>query len=114
MTRVKRGNIAQRRRKKTFKITKGFRGSSSRLYRPANQKKTKALQFAHRDRQQKKRAFRSVWIARLNSGARGCGTKYSHLINRLKHSQIVINRKLLSQLSIHEEQVFRQMIQELG
>ena len=114
MTRVKRGNVAKKRRKKTFQITKGFCSSSSSLYRTANQQKMKALQFSYRDRQQKKRAFRSVWIARLNSGARICGINYSRLVNRLQNSKILINRKLFSQLAIHEQPFFYQLIQELA
>lgn len=110
MTRVKRGNVAHKRRKKTFELTKGFRGASSKLYRPANQQKIKALQYSYRDRRQKKRLFRALWIARVNGAARLHGRNYNTFIEELKTNKIKINRKIFAQLVIYESQTFSQFI----
>lgn len=113
MTRVKRGNVAQKRRKKVLSITEGFRGSSSRLFRTANQQKMKALQYSYRDRQQRKRTFRLLWIARLNGAVRTHGISYSKFINILKTSQMLINRKILAQLAVYDQLAFKQLIQNI-
>ncbi len=111
MARVKRGNIASKKHKKILKITKGFRGSSSKLFRTANQQKMKALRFSHRDRKQKKRNFRRVWISRMNAAARFYGINYNQLIFSLKKSNIFLNRKILSQLAIYDKNGFDQFVQ---
>lgn len=111
MARVKRGNIASKKHKKILKITKGFRGSSSKLFRTANQKKMKALCFSHRDRRQKKRNFRRVWISRMNAAARYYGINYNEFISSLKKSNIFLNRKILSQLAIYDKNGFEQFVQ---
>ena len=113
MTRVKRGNVAHKRRKKTFKLTEGFRGSSSKLFRTANQQKIKALQYSYRDRRQKKRIFRSLWIARLNGTARLYGTNYNTFIKKLKINKIMVNRKILAQLVLYESQTFSYFVHKL-
>jgi large subunit ribosomal protein L20 len=100
MTRVKRGNVARKRRKKILKLAKGFRGSHSTLFRTANQQVMKALRSAYRDRKKKKRDFRRLWIARINAAARLHGMSYSKLMGNLKKANIEINRKMLAQLAI--------------
>jgi large subunit ribosomal protein L20 len=100
MTRVKRGNVARKRRNKILKIAKGFRGSHSTLFRTANQQVMKALRSAYRDRKKKKRDFRSLWITRINAAAREHGLSYSQLIGNLKKANVQINRKMLAQLAV--------------
>jgi large subunit ribosomal protein L20 len=100
MTRVKRGNVARKRRKKVLKLAKGFRGSHSTLFRTANQQVMKALRSAYRDRKKKKRDFRRLWIARINAAARLHGMSYSKLMGNLKKANIEINRKMLAQLAV--------------
>ncbi len=100
MTRVKRGNVARKRRNKVLKLAKGFRGSHSTLFRTANQQVMKALRSAYRDRKKKKRDFRRLWIARINAASRQHGLSYSQLIGNLKKANVNLNRKMLSQLAI--------------
>ena len=99
MTRVKRGNIARKKHKKTLKITEGFRGSSSVLFRTANQQKMKALRFSYRDRNQRKRQFRTVWITRMNAAVRFYGVNYNEFLHGLKIREISgINLFLFSEV----------------
>ncbi len=114
MTRIKRGNVARKRRSKVLKITDGFRGSSSILFRPANQQKLKALKYAYRDRNQRKRQFRSLWIARMNAAARLHGLNYSELLHSLKKANMLLNRKMLAQLAIRDQEAFGQLVQSLN
>jgi large subunit ribosomal protein L20 len=114
MTRVKRGNIARKRRKKVLKITQGFRGASSILFRTANQQKMKALKYSYRDRNQRKREFRRIWIARMNAAVRTYGLSYSEFLHGLKKSNMFLNRKILSQLAIRDHEAFQQLIQSLN
>lgn len=100
MTRVKRGNVARKRRNKILKIAKGFRGSHSTLFRTANQQVMKALRNAYRDRKKRKRDFRRLWITRINAAARQHGMSYSQLIGNLKKANILLNRKMLAQLAV--------------
>lgn len=109
MTRVKRGYVARKRRKKVLSLTKGFRGSSSILFRPANQRNMKALKYAYRDRRKMKRDFRKLWIARINAATRMSNMTYSTFIHKLKKANIVLNRKLLAQLAVRDQQVFQQL-----
>jgi large subunit ribosomal protein L20 len=111
MTRVKRGNIARKRRKKVLKLTESFRGSSSTLFRTANQQKMKALRYSYRDRNQRKREFRSIWIIRINAAVRNYGISYSSFINGLKKSNIFLNRKIVAQLALRDTQAFHQLLQ---
>lgn len=114
MTRIKRGNVARKRRSKVLKITDGFRGSSSILFRPANQQKLKALKYAYRDRNQRKRQFRSLWIVRMNAAARLYGLNYSELLHSLKKANMLLNRKILAQLAIRDQEAFSQLVQSLN
>ncbi len=100
MTRVKRGNVARKRRKKILKLAKGFRGSHSTLFRTANQQVMKALRSAYRDRKKKKRDFRRLWITRINAAVRLHGMSYSKFIGNLKKAEIEINRKMLAQIAV--------------
>src|SRR6476661_445037 len=110
MVRVKRGNVARKRRKKILKLAKGFRGTHSRLFRIANQQVMKSLTYSYMGRKQNKRKFRQLWITRINSAARINETKYSTLINDLKVSNIFLNRKMLSQLSIVDPTAFTKLV----
>ena len=110
MARVKRGNVARKRRKKILKLAKGFRGSHSRLFRTANQQVMKALRNAYRDRRKRKRDFRRLWIARINAAARLHGMSYSKFIGNLRKADVLINRKMLSQLAILDPQAFEQVL----
>ena len=110
MTRVKRGNVARKRRKQVLNLTQGFRGSSSKLFRTAQQQSMKALRYSYRDRQQRKRQLTELWIARINAAARDSGMNYSNLRNQLKKSQILLNRKILSQVAIRDPQAFQQLL----
>jgi large subunit ribosomal protein L20 len=111
MTRVKRGNVARKHRKKILKLAKGFRGSHSKLYRTANQQVMKALRNSYRDRRKRKRDFRSLWIARINAAARQQGISYSQLIGKLKKADIQINRKMLAQLAVLDPDSFNKVVE---
>ena len=102
MSRVKRGVQAHRRHKKILKLAKGYYGARSRVFRVAKQAVIKAGQYAYRDRRQRKRQFRALWITRINAGARMNGLSYSRLISGLKKSSIEIDRKVLADLAIHD------------
>ncbi len=106
MARVKRGVIARRRHKKILKQAKGYYGARSRVFRVAKQAVIKAGQYAYRDRRQRKRQFRALWIARINAEARNNGLSYSRFINGLKKSSIEIDRKVLADLAVHEKAAF--------
>ncbi len=110
MTRVKRGNVARKRRKKILKLAKGFRGSHSKLFRTANQQVMKALRNAYRDRRKKKRDFRRLWIVRINAAARLQGISYSVLTGKLKKAEIELNRKMLAQLAVLDPEAFNQVV----
>jgi large subunit ribosomal protein L20 len=111
MTRVKRGNVARKRRKKILKLAKGFRGSHSKLFRTANQLVLKALRSAYRDRKRRKRDFRRLWIARINAAARLHGMSYSQLIGNLKKANILLNRKMLAQLAVLDADSFNKVVE---
>ena len=110
MSRVKRGNVARKRRNKILRLAKGFQGSNGSLFRTANQRVMKALCNAYRDRKRRKRDFRRLWIARINAAARVNGISYSKLIGNLKKSDIRLNRKMLSQLAIVDPQNFKAIV----
>ena len=113
MTRIKRGFIARKRRKKVLNLTKGFRGSSSTLFRLANQRKIKALKFAYNDRRKKKRNFRTLWITRINSAVHFYHFNYNQFIFKLKKLKININRKWLAQIAIRDHQSFYKLIKKI-
>jgi large subunit ribosomal protein L20 len=107
--RIKRGYKARRRRKKILKLAKGFRGGRSKLIRTAADAVDKALMYAYRDRRQRKRDFRRLWIARINAAARMNDTTYSRLINGLKKAEVALDRKVLAELAISDPAGFAQI-----
>jgi large subunit ribosomal protein L20 len=109
MVRVKRGNVARKRRKKVLKLARGFRGSHSRLFTAANQQVMKALRYAYRHRRTKKRDFRSLWIVRINAAARLEGLSYSRLIDGLHKTDVRLNRKMLAQLAVLDPAAFAEV-----
>jgi large subunit ribosomal protein L20 len=109
--RVKRGVTAHRRHKKYLKMAKGYIGSGSRLYRTARERVERALCFAFRDRKQKKRDFRRLWIVRINAAARINNMSYSKFIGAMTKAGIGVNRKMLADLAVREPAVFAQIVQ---
>ncbi|WP_147532582.1 50S ribosomal protein L20 [Bacillus marasmi] len=109
MPRVKGGTVTRKRRKKVLKLAKGYFGSKHTLYKVANQQVMKSLQYAFRDRRQKKRDFRKLWITRINAAARINGLSYSRLMHGLKLAGIEVNRKMLADLAISDAQAFAQL-----
>ncbi|KEI72657.1 50S ribosomal protein L20 [Endozoicomonas elysicola] len=112
MARVKRGVIARRRHKKVLKQAKGYYGARSRVFRVAKQAVTKAGQYAYRDRRQRKRQFRALWIARINAGARMNGLSYSRFIAGMKKAAIEVDRKVLADLAVHDKAIFGQLVEK--
>ena len=110
MVRVKRGNVARKRRKKILQLAKGYRGAHSRLFRVANQQVMKALRYSYVGRKQKKRMFRRIWITRINAASRTNGLSYSRLIHNFKKSNIELNRKMLSQIAVLDTPTFNELI----
>lgn len=106
MARVKGGVVARKAHKKVLKAAKGYRGARSRSFRLANQAVIKAGQYAYRDRRQRKRQFRRLWIARINAAARINGMTYSRFINGLSKAGIAVDRKVLSDIAIHDAPAF--------
>ena len=106
MPRVKRGVEANRRHKKILKQAKGYYGARSRVFRVAVQAVTKAGQYAYRDRRVKKRLFRRLWIARINAQSRSEGLAYSRLIDGLSKAGIVLDRRILADLAVHDKPAF--------
>ncbi len=111
MPRVKRGVIARARHKKILKAAKGYRGRRKNVYRVAKQAVMKAGQYAYRDRRQKKRQVRTLWIARINAGARECGLTYSRFMNGLKKAAIEVDRKVLADLAVFDKTAFGQFVE---
>ncbi len=112
MARVKRGVTARKRHKKVLKQAKGYYGARSRVYRVAKQAVIKAGQYAYRDRKQKKRQFRALWIVRINAGARACGLSYSQLINGLKKANVEIDRKMLAEMALFDNASFEKVAEQ--
>jgi large subunit ribosomal protein L20 len=110
MVRVKRGNVARKRRKKILQFAKGYRGAHSRLFRVANQQVMKALRYSYVGRKQKKRTFRKIWITRINAASRLNGLPYSRLIHNFKKSNIELNRKMLAQIAVLDTQTFKELV----
>ena len=110
MVRVKRGNVARKRRKKVLAIASGYRGAHSVLFRVANQQVMKALRYSYIGRKQKKRIFRRIWISRINAASRLNGISYSQAIHKLKKSNIDLNRKMLSQIAILDSSTFQTLV----
>ncbi|MDJ0928123.1 MAG: 50S ribosomal protein L20 [Gammaproteobacteria bacterium] len=106
MARVKRGVVAKARHKRVLKKAKGYYGARSKVFRVANQAVTKAGQYAYRDRRQRKRQFRALWITRINAAARLHGLSYSRFINGLNQAGVEIDRKVLADLAVHDAAAF--------
>ena len=112
MARAKRGFKLRRRHKKILKLAKGYRGSRSKLYRTAVTIVRRALVYAYRDRKVKKREFRALWIQRINAGSRLHGLRYSQFVNGLKKANILLDRKQLSELAIHDAPAFGSLVEK--
>ena len=110
MVRVKRGNVARKRRKKILQLAKGYRGAHSRLFRVANQQVMKALRYSYVGRKQKKRMFRRIWITRINAASRVNGLTYSRVIHNFKKSNIELNRKMLAQIAVLDASTFSELL----
>jgi large subunit ribosomal protein L20 len=109
MPRVKGGTVTRKRRKKVIKLAKGYYGSKHTLYKVANQQVMKSLMYAFRDRRQKKRDFRKLWITRINAAARMNGLSYSRLMHGLKLAGIEVNRKMLAELAVSDSNAFAEL-----
>ncbi len=110
MARVTKSLTAKARHKKVLKSTKGHYGARSRLFKTAKQSNIKSLQYAFRDRKNKKRSFRSLWISRINAASRDLGVSYSKLINGLTKNNISIDRKILSDLAVNDASTFEKIV----
>ena len=110
MVRVKRGNVARKRRNKILRFARSYRGAHSSLFRVANQQVMKALKYSYIGRKQKKRTFRRIWISRINIASRIRGITYNKLINKLNKSNIALNRKMLAQIAVLDSLTFSQIL----
>ena len=112
MARVKRGVVARRRHRKVLNRAKGYYGARRKVYRVAKQAVIKAGQYSYRDRRQRKRDFRSLWITRINAAAREHGLSYSRFINGLKRAEVEIDRKVLADLAVHDKAAFKALAEK--
>jgi large subunit ribosomal protein L20 len=113
MSRVTKSITAKAKHKKVLKATKGHYGARSRLFKTAKQSNIKSLQYAFRDRKNKKRSFRSLWIARINAASREMGVSYSNLMDSLMKKNILLNRKILSDLAISDNPTFKKVVKKV-
>ena len=113
MPRVKRGVTAKARHKKILKLAKGYRGRRKNVYRIAKQAVMKAGQYAYRDRRQRKRQFRTLWIARINAAARELGMTYSTFMNGIKKAGISLDRKILADLAVFDKVAFEKITNQI-
>ena len=111
MPRAKSSVVSRNRHRKILKLAKGYRGSKSKLFRVANQQVMKSLVYAYRDRKNRKRDFRRLWITRINAAARMNGISYSRLMNGLKLAGVDINRKLLADIAVNDTQAFGRLVE---
>ena len=111
MPRVTKSVTAKAKHKKVLNSTKGHYGARSRLYKTAKQSNIKSLQYAFRDRKNRKRNFRSLWVARINAGSRELGVSYSNLISSLSQKNIILNRKILSDIAISDNPTFKKVVE---
>ena len=111
MPRVTKSVTAKAKHKRILSATKGHYGARSRLFKTAKQSNIKSLQYSFRDRKNRKRSFRSLWIARINAGTREMGVSYSRLINGLIKKEIIIDRKILSDLALSDSTTFEKIVQ---
>jgi large subunit ribosomal protein L20 len=107
--RVKRGKTAHKRHKKYLKLAKGYRGGRSKLYRTAREAVERSLCYAYRDRRQKKREFRKLWVIRINAAAREYGLSYNRFINGLSLAGVELNRKVLADMAVNEKAAFARL-----
>jgi len=112
MARIKPGKTTRARHKKILKLAKGYWGGKSKLFRPANETVMKALYYARRDRRQRKRNFRRLWIARINAAARMNGLTYSQFINGLNKAGVQLNRKILADLAVNDAAGFSALVEK--
>lgn len=112
MARIKRATMAHKRRKKVLKLAKGYYGSKSRLFRVAKQAVMKSGQYAYIGRRLKKRDFRRLWITRISAGCRMNGISYSQFMNGLKKADVTLNRKMLSEIAIHDPAAFTALVEK--
>ena len=112
MARVKGAMNTRKRHKKILKLAKGYRGAKSKLFRTANQAVMKSLVYSYIGRKQKKRDFRKLWIARINAAARMNGVSYSKFMNGLKKANITLNRKMLAEIAVSDEQAFKALVEK--
>lgn len=110
MARIKRAVNAVKKRRKVFKLAKGYYGAKSKQYRSASQQVMKSMAYAYVGRKLKKREYRKLWIARINAGARLCGTTYSRMINGLKLAGVDVNRKVLADLAVTDMNAFKELV----
>lgn len=113
MTRIKRGYIARKRRKKTLAFASGSRGAHSKLFRTADQQRIRALVSAHRDRGKRKRDFRRLWITRINAAARNNGVSYNKFIQYLYKRQLLSNRRILAQIAVLDTNCFSTILNKI-
>nr|WDA99159.1 ribosomal protein L20 [Gronococcus sybilensis] len=113
MVRVKRGNVARKRRKKVLRLAKGFRSAHSKLFSAANQQVMKSLKYNYVGRKRKKRELRNLWVVRINATVRQNAMKYSELMHYLKLSNIKLNRKMLASIAILDPEHFTQILQKV-
>lgn len=113
MPRVKRGVQAHARHKKVLRLAKGYSGARSKLFKTAKQAVDKAGQYAYRDRRQRKRQFRALWIARINAGARDNGLSYSRLIDGLNKAEITLDRKILADMAVNDKPAFAGLVDKI-
>ena len=111
MTRVKRSIHARKKRRATLALAKGYRGDASRHYRTAKEAVLKADQYRYRDRRNRKRDFRRLWITRINAAARQEGMSYSQLMNGLKKAEVDVNRKMLADIAVNDPDGFRRFVE---
>ena len=112
MPRVKRGVVARAKHKKILKQAKGFRGARSRVYRVAKQAVIKSLQYAYRDRRNRKRVFRRLWVTRINAATRSHGMSYSRFMHGLKLAEIDLDRKMLAEMAVYHKSDFAQLVDQ--
>jgi len=113
MPRTTKSLTAKAKHKKVLSATKGHYGARSRLFKTAKQSNIKSMQYAFRDRKNKKRVFRALWISRINSAARSLGVRYSQLIHKMTENSIIIDRKILSDIAIHDSATFEKIVQKV-
>lgn len=111
MARVKRGNVLRKRHKKILKLAKSFKGARSRIFKVANQAVMKSLKYQYRDRRNKKRVFRRLWIVRINAAVKAHGISYSKFMGMLKKANINVNRKILADLAVRDKEAFNKIVE---